>query len=129
MATVSPYVGIGPDLVFYKYEEFGDFIDFGDPERSISADDFVSEGARPGFHVTGGLRVRIGHDFSILGEGPLQWAKATLGDDFRPQPGQGRAASRHVGLQRRRRAEHPLLAPARACYDLPLARSESALAI
>jgi len=87
-ATVSPYVGIGPDLVFYKYEEFGDFIDFGDPGLSISADDFVSQGARPGFHVTGGLRVRIGHDFAILGEGRYQWAKATLGDDFRPQPGQ-----------------------------------------
>jgi len=87
-ATVSPYVGIGPDLVYYKYEEFGDFIDFGDPGLSISADDFVSEGARPGFHVTGGLRVRVGHDFSILGEGRYQWAKATLGGDFRAQPGQ-----------------------------------------
>lgn len=87
-ATVSPYVGVGPDLVFYKYEEFGDFIDFSDPELSISADDFVSEGARPGFHVTGGLRVRVGHDFSILGEGRYQWAKGTLGDDFSPQPGQ-----------------------------------------
>jgi hypothetical protein len=87
-ATLSPYVGVGPDLVFYKYEEFGDFIDFGDPELSISADDFVSEGARPGFHVTGGLRLRVGHDFAILGEGRYQWAKGTLGDDFSPQPGQ-----------------------------------------
>jgi hypothetical protein len=87
-ATVSPYVGVGPDIVFYKYEEFGDFIDFSDPESSISADDFVSQGARPGFHVTGGLRVRVGHDFSILGEGRYQWAKGTLGDDFRAQPGQ-----------------------------------------
>jgi hypothetical protein len=90
-ATVSPYVGIGPDLVFYKYEEFGDLIDFGSPDPNnldIRSDDFVSEGARPGFHVTGGLRVRIGHDFSILGEGRYQWAKGTLGDDFRPQPGQ-----------------------------------------
>jgi hypothetical protein len=87
-ATVSPYVGVGPDLVFYKYEEFGDFIDFADPELTIRADDFVSDGMRPGFHVTGGLRVRVGHDFSILGEGRYQWAKGTLGDDFSPQPGQ-----------------------------------------
>jgi hypothetical protein len=87
-ATVSPYVGVGPDLVFYKYEEFGDFIDFADPELTIRADDFVSDGVRPGFHVTGGLRVRVGHDFSILGEGRYQWAKGTLGDDFSAQPGQ-----------------------------------------
>ena len=38
--------------------------------------------------MTGGLRVRLGHDFAILGEGRYQWAKATLGGDFRPQPGQ-----------------------------------------
>jgi len=87
-ATVSPYVGVGPDVVFYKYEEFGDFIDFGSDELDISSDHFVSEGAGFGFHVTGGLRVRIGHDFAVLGEGRYQWAKARLGDDFRPQPGQ-----------------------------------------
>ena len=91
-ATVSPYVGVGPDIVFYKYEEFGDLIDFGSPDPDnpdIFSDQLVvSQGARPGFHVTGGLRVRVGHDFSILGEGRYQWAKATLGGDFGPQPGQ-----------------------------------------
>ena len=89
-ATVSPYVGIGPDLVFYKYEEFGDFIDFQSPGPGLDIvpDHFRSDGARPGFHVTGGLRFRVGHDFGILGEGRYQWVKATLGDDFRAQPGQ-----------------------------------------
>ncbi len=90
-STVSPYVGIGPDLAFYKYEEFGDLIDFGSPDPDnldIVSDHLISEGAAGGFHVTGGLRVRVGHDFSILGEGRYQWAKATLGDDFRAQPGQ-----------------------------------------
>jgi len=89
-ATISPYVGIGPDLVFYKYEEFGDFIDFQSPGPGLDivSDHFRSDGARPGFHVTGGLRVRLGHDFSVLGEGRYQWAKGTLGDDFSAQPGQ-----------------------------------------
>jgi len=86
--TLQPYVGVGPDLVFYKYEEFGDFIDFGSPDLDISADHFRSEGVRPGFHVTAGLRARLGHDFSVLGEARYQWARGTLGDDFRPQPGQ-----------------------------------------
>jgi len=87
-ATVSPYVGAGPDLVFYKYEEFGDFIDFGTDELDIFDDHFVSEGAAAGFHVTGGLQVRLGHDFSVLGEARYQWARRNLGDDFRAQPGQ-----------------------------------------
>ena len=87
-ATLQPYVGIGPDLVFYKYEEFGDFIDFGSEELDIDSDHFRSEGVKPGFHVVGGLRVRLGHDFSVLGEARYQWARARMGDDFRPQPGQ-----------------------------------------
>jgi len=87
-ATVAPYVGVGPDLVFYKYEEFGDFIDFRSANLDITADDFVSEGVTPGFHVTGGVRVRLGHDFSVLGEARYQWARTKLGDDFRPQPGE-----------------------------------------
>lgn len=88
-ANISPYVGVGPDFFFYKYEEFGDFIDFGDPVNlPIRADDFVSDGVGAGFHVTGGVRVRLGHDFSVLGEARYQWAKRKLGDDFLPQPGQ-----------------------------------------
>jgi len=89
-ATVSPYVGVGGDLIFYKYEEFGDFIDFQSPGPGLDivADHFRSDGAHPGAHVTGGLRFRIGHDFSILGEGRYQWSTVTLGDDFRAQPGQ-----------------------------------------
>jgi len=87
-ATLQPYVGIGPDLVFYKYEEFGDFIDFGSEDLDIDSDHFRSEGVKPGFHVVGGLRVRLGHDFSVLGEARYQWARARMGDDFRPQPGQ-----------------------------------------
>lgn len=87
-ATLQPYVGVGPDIFFYKYEEFGDFIDFGSEDLDIVSDHFRSEGGAPGFHVTGGLRVRLGHDFSVLGEARYQWAKQDLGDDFRAQPGQ-----------------------------------------
>jgi hypothetical protein len=89
-AALSPYVGIGPDLIYYKYEEFGDIIDFQSPGPGLDivASDLISQGARPGFHVTAGVRFRLGHDFSVLGEGRYQWAKATLGGDFRAQPGQ-----------------------------------------
>ena len=87
-ATLSPYLGVGPDLIYYKYEEFGDFIDFQSANLDIASDDFVSDGVAAGFHVTGGLRVRLGHDFSLLGEARYLWARTRLGDDFRPQPGQ-----------------------------------------
>ncbi len=80
---LSPYIAGGVDLFFYKYEEFGDFVDFDDPSTPIIADSFVSEGVAPGFHVAGGVRVPIGDDFALVGEGRYQWAKDDMGDDFR----------------------------------------------
>jgi hypothetical protein len=82
-ARVAPYVAVGGDLYFYRYEEFGDFIDFQSPDFDIVSDSFISEGTAPGFHVAGGLRVPVGHDFAITGEVRYQWAKADMQDDFR----------------------------------------------
>lgn len=87
-ATVVPYAAVGADLFFYKYEEFGDFIDFGDPTTPIVSDAFESQGAMPGFHVAGGVRIPLNYDFALTVEGKYQWAKHDLGDDFAPQPGQ-----------------------------------------
>lgn len=83
-ARLAPYAAAGVDLYFWKYEEFGDFIDFDDPGKRIIEDSFISEGATPGFHVAGGLRVPLNHDVSIVGEARYQVAqKAKMGDDFR----------------------------------------------
>jgi len=87
-ARVAPYVAVGGDLFFWQYEEFGDFIDFRNPTRPIQSDSFQSSGVTPGFHVAGGVRVPISYDFSIVGEVRYQWAKADLGGDFRPAPGE-----------------------------------------
>ncbi len=79
---LSPYLAAGADLIFYKYEEFGDFIDFEDQAQPIIEDSFISEGVAPGFHVAGGVRVPVGDDFSIVAEGRYQWAKDDMPDDF-----------------------------------------------
>ena len=82
-AAIVPYVAVGADLIYWKYEEFGEFVDFGVPNRPIVDDSFKSDGVRPGFHVAGGLRIAISHDFSLVGEARYQRAKADMGDDFR----------------------------------------------
>ncbi len=87
-ATIVPYASVGADLYFYKYEEFGDFIDFGDPTFPIVSDAFVSEGAIPGAHVAAGVRIPLNYDFALTLEGRYQWAEGELGDDFRPRPGE-----------------------------------------
>lgn len=82
-AVLRPYVGVGADLVYWKYEEFGDFIDFGSPDLDIVADAFEADGVEPAFHVSGGVRFRITYDLSLTAEGRYQWAKEiVMGDDF-----------------------------------------------
>lgn len=87
-ARVAPYVGGGVDAVFYKYEEFGDFIAFEDPDLPVISDYFTSEGVAFGVHAVGGLRVYVNRDFAITGEGRYLWAGDDMGDDFAPnEPG------------------------------------------
>jgi hypothetical protein len=78
----SPYVAVGGDAVFYKYEEYGDFIDFDVPSHPIIPDSFISEGVGWGFHAAAGVRVPVSHDFSFNAEAKYQWVKDDMPDDF-----------------------------------------------
>ena len=79
---ISPYLGAGVDAVFYKYEEFGDFIDFFDDGLPVIEDHFTDDGTTLGFHVLAGLRVPVSDDFSLIGEARYLWARTDMGDDF-----------------------------------------------
>lgn len=80
-SAVQPYLGVGADLVFYKYEEYGEFIDF-QGRNDIYDDAFISESVAFGLHAVAGLRVPLGDDFAIAVEGRYLWAKDDMPDDF-----------------------------------------------
>ena len=83
-ATFVPYLAVGGDVYFWEYEEFGDFIDFEDPDLPIISDAFISDGVTVGGHVAGGVRLRLNHDISIVGEGRYYMApKVDMEEDFR----------------------------------------------
>ena len=78
----APFVVVGGDLVYWHYDEFGDFVDFetGDIIHDVT---FHSDAVAPGFHVGGGLRVAVTDDVRLVGEYRYMWAKDDMGDDFR----------------------------------------------
>jgi opacity protein-like surface antigen len=83
-ARLAPYLAAGVDAIFWHYEEFGDFIDFDNPQLPVIGDDFVAEGVTPGVHVAGGVRIPLNHDLSLVAEGRYQWAKEKdIKGDFR----------------------------------------------
>ena len=101
-APVQPYVTIGGDVIFYKYEEFGDFIDFFSRNLDISSDSFVSDGVALGGHAAAGLRVPIGQDFAITAEGRYQFAqKKRMGGDFNQNIIDLNGASATIGIRLR----------------------------
>jgi len=101
-AAVQPYLTVGGDVFFYKYEEFGDFIDFFSNDLDISADSFKSDGAVLGGHAAAGIRVPLGHDFAITAEGRYQFAqKKRMGDDFNQNRIDLNGASATIGVRLR----------------------------
>lgn len=87
---LAPYLGVGADLIYWRWREIGEFIDFRDEaclrdeDCPIFDDSFRSDGWTGGFHVSGGLRVALNRDFAVVGEARYQWAKTEMGDDFAP---------------------------------------------
>lgn len=77
---VNPYVGAAAGVTWYRFEQFGDFIDF--ETLDIFPDNFFSDGSAPTVHVLGGLDVTLSPRLFFTGEARYGWAKAPLDRDF-----------------------------------------------
>lgn len=76
----SPYIGAGAGLYFWKYEQYGEFIDFDEFEVYDGFAD--QEAVTLGFHVKGGLSMRINRSFGLLLEAKAHFAEGDLGEYF-----------------------------------------------
>lgn len=79
-APIVPWVGGGVGIYAFRYEEFGEFIDFSD--FTIFEGDFLTESAAFGFHVAGGVVVPLGIDWDVFGEARYAVVKGDLSEDF-----------------------------------------------
>ncbi|HUX08353.1 MAG TPA: hypothetical protein VMX35_13690 [Acidobacteriota bacterium] len=79
-SSIVPWVGGGVGIYSYRYEEFGEFIDFSD--MSIIEGDFITEDVAFGFHVAGGVVVPVGFDWDAFGEVRYSVVKGDLSEDF-----------------------------------------------
>ena len=79
-SSVVPYVGGGGGLLWYRFEQYGDFVDFDD--LSIFSDTFRSDGWTPTFHVFGGAEIRLHKRLFLSVEARYAWAESDLGEDF-----------------------------------------------
>jgi hypothetical protein len=82
-AKIAPFLGVGGDVVFYEYKEYGDFIDFFDDDLPVIFDSFQSDGVTVGVHATAGVRFYVSDDVAVVGEARYLWAEDDMDDDFR----------------------------------------------
>jgi hypothetical protein len=75
---VQPYVGAGVGAVFYRYSEFGSFVDTDTLE--LFNDRFTTTGTAPAGVILGGVRFPLGGDIYALNlEGKYLYAVGNTG--------------------------------------------------
>lgn len=77
---VAPFVGAGGGLLWYTFEQEGDFVDFR--TLDVFEDDFLSEGRTGTWYVLGGADLTISPRLLVRAEIRHAWASAEMDDDF-----------------------------------------------
>lgn len=76
----SPYIGVGGGILWYRFEQEGEFVDFNTLE--IFNDKFTSDGTTPTGHVFAGVDVSVSPRVVLTGEGRYAFASTDLGQAF-----------------------------------------------
>jgi hypothetical protein len=79
-ARISPYVGAGGGMMWYRFAQAGDFIDFA--TTRVFPDSFLSSGWTPTVHAFGGADISLHPRFGLTTQARYEWGKAELGSDF-----------------------------------------------
>ncbi len=79
-AKVSPWLGAGGGLTWYRFKQTGDFVDFNN--LNVFHDSFRSSGWAPGVHAAAGVDLALGPRFLLTGEGRYSHARAPMGGSF-----------------------------------------------
>ena len=78
--SFAPYVGGGGGVIWYRFRQWGDFVDFAD--LSIFTRGFESVGWSGVFHVFGGMDFNLTPRVFLVFEARYSWADSELAGDF-----------------------------------------------
>ena len=79
-SRIAPFVGVGGGLLWYRFQQYGDFVDYAD--NSVQNDAFSSDRWTGTLHAFAGLDVALGPRYILTGRVQYTWAQSTLGSDF-----------------------------------------------
>jgi hypothetical protein len=79
-SRVAAYVGAGGGLMYYKFRQAGDFIDFQTTDVFSSL--YASDGWTGTTYAAAGLEYSLGPRFALTTEARYLWSNARLSNDF-----------------------------------------------
>lgn len=79
-ARLAPFVGVGGGLLWYRFQQYGDFINYAD--SSITNDSFSSDRWTGALHAFAGVDLALGPRYILTGRAQYTWARSELGSDF-----------------------------------------------
>lgn len=79
---IAPYVGAGGGILWSRYEQKGDFVDFATPALNVFSATFQSDKWTPTAHVMAGTDFSLSPSLALTTEARYTYAHAALGRDF-----------------------------------------------
>jgi hypothetical protein len=78
--TLAPFVGVGGGAMWYRFRQYGDFIDFSD--SAVVSDNFDSHDWSFTAHAFAGADYALGPRWFLTGQVRYTWARSRLGSDY-----------------------------------------------
>jgi hypothetical protein len=79
-SRVSANVGASAGLMWYRFRQVGDFVDFED--NGIFYDELLSQGWTPAGQLSAGVDVSLTTRLGVTAEASHLWSRSTLSTDF-----------------------------------------------
>ncbi|MEP6495218.1 MAG: hypothetical protein ABJF01_21205 [bacterium] len=76
----APYVGAAGGMMYYRFRQGGDFIDFN--TTAVFPDTYMSDGWARVAHAMAGVDYSLGSRFALTTEARYLWSSAELSNDF-----------------------------------------------
>ena len=79
-SQIVPWVGAGGGVMYYRFKQDGDFVDF--KTFNVFRSDFISDSWSPAAQVLGGFDFTLSPQLAITTDARYIWSKGTLKSDF-----------------------------------------------
>jgi hypothetical protein len=79
---VSPYLGAGGGLIWYRYRQAGDFVDFNTPDLRVFPATYESSAWTAEGHAFAGIDYSLNPRLALTAESRYTWARGPLSSDF-----------------------------------------------